>query len=67
MKSIKVIVIGFILCDSACGMARRIYAVYHSGHWLSLAAVLMAWLGVRRRKAHRRNTRMTCGGTQAPR
>ena len=41
----------FHFCSSACGMARRIYAVYHSGHWLSPRGRADGMVGVRRRKS----------------
>ena len=32
-----------------------------------LAAVLLVWLGIRRRRNAQRNTRMMCSGTRPPR
>ena len=45
----------FHSCSSACGMARRVYAVYHSGHWLSPRgrADGMALVSARRKSAQK--------------
>ena len=56
MKSIKVIVIGFILA-----IALVAWPVEYTRNITAGTGFLLAG------KAHGRNTRMMCGGTQAPR
>lgn len=50
MKSIKVIVIGFILAIALVAWPAEYMQYITAGIGFLLAAVLMAWLGVRRRK-----------------
>ena len=51
MKSIKVIVIGFILAVALAAWPAGYMQYITAGIGFLLAAVLMAWLGVRRRKS----------------
>ena len=51
MKSIKVIVIGFILAIALVALPAGYMQYITAGIGFLLAAVLMAWLGVRRRKS----------------
>ena len=51
MKSIKVIVIGFILAVALVAWPAGYMQYITAGIGFLLAAVLMAWLGVRRRKS----------------
>ena len=51
MKSIKVIVIGFILAIALVAWPAEYMQYITAGIGFLLAAVLMAWLGVRRRKS----------------
>lgn len=67
MKSIKVIVIGFIFAVALVAWPAGYMQYITAGIGFLLAAVLMAWLGVRRRKSAQKEYVMTCGGTQAPR
>ena len=67
MKSIKVIVVGFTLAVALVAWPAGYMQYITAGIGFLLADVLMAWLGVIVEKAHRRNTRMMCGGTPAPR
>ena len=68
MKSIKVIVIGFILAIALVAWPVEYTRNITAGTGFLLRGVLAAWLGIRRQeRAHGRNTRMMCGGTQAPR
>ena len=51
MKSIKVIVIGFIFAAALVAWPAGYMQYITAGIGFLLAAVLMAWLGVRRRKS----------------
>ena len=51
MKSIKVIVIGFILAIALVAWPAGYMQYITAGIGFLLAAVLMVWLGVRRRKS----------------
>ena len=62
MKSIKVIVIGFILAIALVAWPVEYTRNITAGTGFLLGGVLAA-----AGKAHGRNTRMMCGGTQAPR
>lgn len=67
MKKIRILIISIVLAIAfvACPIesTRNITA----GIGFILGAVSVAWLGYASGKAHRRNTRILCGGTQAPR
>ena len=67
MKSIKVIVIGFILAIALVVWPVEYTRNITAGTGFLLGGVLAACSGFAAGKAHGRNTRMMCGGTQAPR